>query len=188
MNKLQGTGGNLYTNGVKLNSYNTVIAQWDKNILIINITGYSNTTSKQLSILLNSARLSSVAHTLIMVKDVPINAHDLIEYTKLYNHLPQLKDIAIRRSHLYSLNDVELIHAQVEHGHHTVSTLHGKMTRKGLNKFKSVFNACVTQIIPNGVYGNTLVLAVVTPQAIEQFLEAQAGLCSSSDYAEWFKF
>lgn len=67
---------NLSTDGIKLYSYNTCIAQWDYNTIIINKTYYSNTTSHHLGILRGIVNSNYIETSI----SVPINTKDLTNY------------------------------------------------------------------------------------------------------------
>lgn len=64
--------GNLYIDENKLVNYNTTIAQWDNDRMIINKTKYSVSTSKIQGMI--------YGHNAIEVKGVPMNAFDLKKY------------------------------------------------------------------------------------------------------------
>lgn len=54
--KQYGSGSNCMSTGEKLYSYNTCIGQWVGNVVYINTTKYSNTTSKLQNYLLAQIR------------------------------------------------------------------------------------------------------------------------------------
>lgn len=54
--KQYGSGSNCMSIGEKLYSYNTCIGQWVGNVVYINITKYSNTTTKLQNYLVLKAR------------------------------------------------------------------------------------------------------------------------------------
>lgn len=67
---------NLYSTGDKLFSYHTCIAEYHLDMLLINNTKYSNTTSRHLGML--KKLLPTTYNTIIVYLDkVPINTHDL---------------------------------------------------------------------------------------------------------------
>lgn len=67
---------NLYSTGDKLFSYNTCIAEYHLDMLLINNTKYSNTTSRQLSIL--KQLLPTCYNTIIVyIEKIPINTQAL---------------------------------------------------------------------------------------------------------------
>ena len=69
--------GNLLSDGNKLFSYNTIIAQWiEPYILRINTTRYSNTTSRHLGILRNEMNESDLDRV-EEVYDIPIDTQTL---------------------------------------------------------------------------------------------------------------
>lgn len=74
---------NLYSDGNKLFSFETCIAQWNNGVLIINCTKYSITTSRHLT-LLRRALLNDVC--IIEVKDIPIETKDLEKFIINYNN------------------------------------------------------------------------------------------------------
>jgi hypothetical protein len=65
--------GNLISTGEKLISYNTCIAEWNKNNLMVNVTKYSSSTSKIQNMLLDSTGTLQVAGII----NVPINTQSL---------------------------------------------------------------------------------------------------------------
>ena len=79
--KLKSSTGNFYSDGFRLWSYNTVIAQWDGDRLIVNATKYSMTTSaKHMSPLKNSATfqgLEDAGEVVYTDGYVPFNTQDL---------------------------------------------------------------------------------------------------------------
>ena len=72
---------NMHTDGVKLFSYYTVIAQWSNKkpafTLLINETKYSSTTSKQMNYLTRNMQTWLDA---LCLKRVPMGAQDLEVY------------------------------------------------------------------------------------------------------------
>ena len=79
--KLKSSTGNFYSDGVRLWSYNTVIAQWDGGRLIVNATKYSSTTSgKHMSPLKNSetfCHLEDAGQVVYTDGYIPFNTQDL---------------------------------------------------------------------------------------------------------------
>lgn len=69
----------LKSEGNKLFSYDTCIAQMTVNSIIVNMTSYSVTTSKHRTLLLREIRYR---HHIVEVNDVPIEAQDLTKYVK----------------------------------------------------------------------------------------------------------
>lgn len=75
LNGEKGTSLNMTSTGEKLYSYNTVVAQrTHTHGMIFNATKYSSTTSKQTSYFWKNLECFN------LVKYVPINSHDLIDY------------------------------------------------------------------------------------------------------------
>lgn len=72
-------GGSLSSTGTKLFSYATCIAEWSNDSLIVNLTRYSNTTSKHLYYLKRSYQGNY--HT---VFGVPIGESSLSKYLSKY--------------------------------------------------------------------------------------------------------
>ena len=69
--------GNLFSDGDKLFSYNTIIAKWiEPYVLRINRTRYSNTTSRHLGILRNEMNESDLDRV-EEVDNIPINTQSL---------------------------------------------------------------------------------------------------------------
>lgn len=71
--------GHLMSTGKRLISYQTTIAQWYEGYLIVNMTKYSQTTSKHRGILL---RKCSSRMNLIPVEDVVLREDNLAHYLK----------------------------------------------------------------------------------------------------------
>lgn len=75
--KGRSNNANVHSEGDKLFSYNTIIAQWvEPYVLKINVTRYSSTTSRHLSLLrsaLNDIELDRIEE----VNDIPINTQTL---------------------------------------------------------------------------------------------------------------
>ena len=68
-----GTSLNMTSTGIRLVSYDTVIAQWIDDKLVFNDTKYSRTTSEQTN------WIKSHCH-MVTTKHVPINTYDLRSY------------------------------------------------------------------------------------------------------------
>lgn len=71
-------GSNLNSCGDKLFSYNTCIAQWVDDLLYINMTQYSSTTSKHRNMIFSIYPVK----TYVQVVNVPINSHNLCKTRK----------------------------------------------------------------------------------------------------------
>lgn len=69
-------GSNCHCTGDKMYSFNTVIAQWKGNTLIINETKYSVTTTK----LTNYCKAIGEGLIIKYVNNVPTNTQNLIDY------------------------------------------------------------------------------------------------------------
>lgn len=80
LNKSSGNSdsGNLISTGDRLINYNTCIAEWNRNCIMINITKYSSSTSRIQNMLLSEG----LGLELIRVKNVPINTQYLWEHKK----------------------------------------------------------------------------------------------------------
>ena len=72
--------GNVSTDGTKLFSYYTCIAQWYGNILIINDNKYSCTTSKHQTYLKNAVENMRGITILLLGCNIQMGARDLTEY------------------------------------------------------------------------------------------------------------
>ena len=68
-------GSNLYSSGSKLINYNTIIAQWFDDVLLINVTKYSCTTSTHQNRLLYHAERKNIRY--YTVDDIPMSTKDL---------------------------------------------------------------------------------------------------------------
>lgn len=71
INKEYGSGSNCMSTGEKLYSYNTCIGQWVGNVIYINTTKYSNTTTKLQNYLLFKTRNHRLGVEIL--DDVPKN-------------------------------------------------------------------------------------------------------------------
>lgn len=67
--------GNLISDGVKLFSYNTCIAEWTDDLVLFNVTKYSSSTSRIQSMMLRELQKS--IHKFIFIDNVPINTQYL---------------------------------------------------------------------------------------------------------------
>ena len=77
-NHREACGSNLRSTGDKLFSYNTCIAQWDDNYLLLNETKYSTTTSKHQTYLQYAIRHNMLDMYIIRLNDVyPRGEQDL---------------------------------------------------------------------------------------------------------------
>lgn len=56
--KKPGNGSNLVSSGIRLFSYRTCIAEWDNDLLYLNKSYYSVTTSRHLNMLIKKLNLS----------------------------------------------------------------------------------------------------------------------------------
>lgn len=74
----------MYTDGHKLFSYNTIIAQREGNIMLVNTTKYSMTTSKHQGLLYREINKQGYALTTseVYIDGVRIEENDLIDYVK----------------------------------------------------------------------------------------------------------
>lgn len=81
------TGSNLCSTGYKLFSYRTCIAEWYDGYLLINITRYSNTTSKHQSYLkhINNTR---------KVDNIPYNSSELHSFLNQHYNM-NTADLAV---------------------------------------------------------------------------------------------
>lgn len=68
----------FYREGNKIISYNTCIVEQFENTIIVNMTYYSKTTSKNRNIIIKKLKANGIPF--IEVEDVPKNAKDLYEY------------------------------------------------------------------------------------------------------------
>lgn len=68
--------GNLISDGVKLFSYNTCIAEWIDDLVLFNVTKYSSSTSRIQSMMLRELQKKSI-HKFIFIDNVPINTQYL---------------------------------------------------------------------------------------------------------------
>lgn len=77
LNKSSGNSytGNLISDGVKLFSYNTCIAEWTDDLVLFNVTKYSSSTSRIQSMMLRELQKS--IHKFIFIDNVPINTQYL---------------------------------------------------------------------------------------------------------------
>lgn len=73
LNKSSGNSytGNLISDGVKLFSYNTCIAEWADDFVLFNVTKYSRSTSRIQSMILRE--LKTLIHKSVSIDNVPIN-------------------------------------------------------------------------------------------------------------------
>lgn len=77
LNKSSGNSdtGNLISDGVKLFSYNTCIAEWTDDFVLFNVTKYSRSTSRIQSMMLRE--LKTLIHKSVSIDNVPINTQYL---------------------------------------------------------------------------------------------------------------
>ena len=77
LNKSSGNSytGNLISDGVKLFSYNTCIAEWTDDFVLFNVTKYSRSTSRIQSMILSE--LKKLIHKSVSIDNVPINTQRL---------------------------------------------------------------------------------------------------------------
>lgn len=73
--------GNLTSDGVKLFSYNTCIAEWTDDLVLFNVTKYSRSTSRIQSMMLRELQKS--IHKFIFIDNVPINTQYLWDPEKM---------------------------------------------------------------------------------------------------------
>lgn len=66
---------NLISDGIKLFSYNTCIAEWTDDLVLFNVTKYSSSTSRIQSMMLRELQKS--IHKFIFIDNVPINTQYL---------------------------------------------------------------------------------------------------------------
>lgn len=71
------SGSNLNSSGDRLFSYNTCIAQWLDDILYLNMTQYSPTSSKHRNMIVNKYQ-----GCIVRILNVPINSHSLCRTRK----------------------------------------------------------------------------------------------------------
>lgn len=76
LNKSSGNSdtGNLISDGVKLFSYNTCIAEWADSLLLVNVTKYSRSTSRIQNMLIQELKSR---YSQLTIDNVPINTHRL---------------------------------------------------------------------------------------------------------------
>lgn len=84
LDKQVACAGHLYSDGNRLMSYNTCIAQWDCDFIIVNMTYYSTTTSRHRNMVINSHK-----ENIIIREDVPQDTQYLKEP---YNSTSTLTD------------------------------------------------------------------------------------------------
>ena len=79
LNKSSGNSdtGNLISDGVKLFSYNTCIAEWTDSLLLVNVTKYSKSTSRIQSMLIHELKSWYIP---LAIENVPINTKYLWTY------------------------------------------------------------------------------------------------------------
>ena len=77
LNKSSGNSDtkNLISDGVRLFSYNTCIAEWTDDFVLFNVTKYSRSTSRIQSMILRE--LKKLIHKSVSIDNVPINTHRL---------------------------------------------------------------------------------------------------------------
>lgn len=116
--KLKSSTGNFYSDGERLWCYNTVIAQWDGDRLIVNATKYSSTTSgKHMSPLKNTKKFKALEDGgQVVYTDgyVPFNTQDLRDrilkeeedtnYLKYEDLRKLIKDLAKSQGYYGRLN------------------------------------------------------------------------------------
>lgn len=82
LNKSSGNSDtkNLTSNGVKLFSYNTCIAEWTDDFVLFNVTKYSRSTSRIQSMILRE--LKKLIHKSVFIDNVPINTQYLWKHNE----------------------------------------------------------------------------------------------------------
>lgn len=77
LNKSSGNSDtkNLISDGVRLFSYNTCIAEWTDDFVLFNVTKYSRSTSRIQSMILSE--LKKLIHKSVSIDNVPINTQRL---------------------------------------------------------------------------------------------------------------
>lgn len=77
LNKSSGNSDtkNLISDGVRLFSYNTCIAEWTDDFVLFNVTKYSRSTSRIQSMMLRE--LQKLIHKSVFIDNVPINTQYL---------------------------------------------------------------------------------------------------------------
>jgi hypothetical protein len=80
LNKSSGNSdtGNLISDGIKLFSYNTCIAEWTDDFVLFNVTKYSRSTSRIQSMILRE--LKTLIYKSVFIDNVPINTKYLWEH------------------------------------------------------------------------------------------------------------
>lgn len=80
LNKSSGNSDtkNLISDGVKLFSYNTCIAEWVDDFVLFNVTKYSRSTSRIQSMILRE--LKTLIYKSVFIDNVPINTKYLWEH------------------------------------------------------------------------------------------------------------
>lgn len=83
LNKSSGNSDteNLISDGVKLFSYNTCIAEWTNDFVLFNVTKYSSSTSRIQSMMLRELQKINI-YKFIFIDNVPINTKYLWEPKK----------------------------------------------------------------------------------------------------------
>ena len=78
LNKSSGNSDtkNLISDGVRLFSYNTCIAEWTDDFMLFNVTKYSRSTSRIQSMILKELQKINT-YKFIFIDNVPINTHRL---------------------------------------------------------------------------------------------------------------
>ena len=82
LNKSSGNSdtGNLISDGVKLLSYNTCIAEWTDSLLLVNVTRYSKSTSRIQNMLIQELKSR---YAQLTIENVPINTQKLWNSKKM---------------------------------------------------------------------------------------------------------
>lgn len=82
LQKLPASGSNLYSTGDKLINYNTTIAEWDFDMLYINNTKYSKTTSVHQNYMI--FRTGGSYWVRLNKTDIPIGTTSLVVKKDIY--------------------------------------------------------------------------------------------------------
>lgn len=81
LNKSSGNSDNrnLISTGDKLINYNTCIAEWNNDSIMVNMTKYSSSTSRIQNMLISKLRFG---HKVVQIENVPINTKYLWKHNE----------------------------------------------------------------------------------------------------------
>jgi hypothetical protein len=82
LNKSSGNSdnGNVISTGDRLINYNTCLAEWNNDSIMINVTKYSSSTSRIQNMLISTFR---IGHKVVQIENVPINTRRLWNLKKM---------------------------------------------------------------------------------------------------------